>query len=121
MKLCLIIDDSPIVRKIARRILEAMNFAVEEAEDGAGAIELCRRKMPDIVLIDWNMPGNTALDFLRQLRREPGGETPIVVFSTSENDVALVTEAVNAGTNEYIMKPFDGSVIQNKFADMGLV
>ncbi|MEY4879599.1 MAG: hypothetical protein RJB62_1068 [Pseudomonadota bacterium] len=120
MKQCLIVDDSRIIRKVLRKILEEMNFAVDEAEDSPGAIDLCRRKMPEVVLLDWNMPAAAGLEFLRSLRREPGGDKPVVVFSTSENDIALITEAVNAGANEYIMKPFDGGVLQNKFSEMGL-
>ena len=56
MKTCLVVDDSSVVRKIARRILEGLEFEVTEAEDGSKALEICQRQLPDAVLLDWNMP-----------------------------------------------------------------
>ena len=121
MKSCLIVDDSRVVRKVARRILEDLHFTIEEAADGKLAIDACLRKMPDVVLLDWNMPVMNGIDFLRQLRRTPGGATPVVVFCTTENDVEHIQEAIGAGANEYIMKPFDSDILQAKFAQVGLL
>ena len=121
MKHCLIVDDSRVTRRVARRILESMDFSIDEAEDGATALEACRRVMPDAVLLDWNMPNASSVDFLRALRREPGGEKPYVVFCAIENDVGQITEAIGAGANEYIMKPFDKDLIQAKFVETGLL
>ena len=121
MKRCLIVDDSRVVRKVARRIVEDLHFSTEEAADGSEALELCRRTMPDAILLDWNMPVMNGIDFLRALRREPGGEDPIVVFCTTENDMDHIAEAIRSGANEYIMKPFDSEIIESKFAEVGLV
>jgi two-component system chemotaxis response regulator CheY len=121
MKSCLIVDDSRVIRKVAKRILENLNFAADEAGDGLEALTRCRKKMPDAVLLDWNMPVMNGIEFLRQLRREPGGDHPIVVFCTTENDLDHISEAVRAGANEYIMKPFDGEILQSKFAEAGLI
>jgi two-component system chemotaxis response regulator CheY len=121
MKRCVVVDDSRIIRKVARKILEGLEFTVEEAEDGLGALEICRRAMPDAVLLDGSAPGLSSAEFLRSLRRENGGDKPIVILSTSENNVQQVTEAITAGANEYILKPFDGDVLGAKFADVGLV
>jgi two-component system, chemotaxis family, chemotaxis protein CheY len=121
MKSCLVVDDSRVIRKVARRILEDMQFGVEEAADGMEALQACRTKMPEAILLDWNMPVMNGIDFLRQLRREPGGESPVVVFCTTENDIAHISEAISAGANEYIMKPFDGDILSSKFSDAGLV
>src|SRR5690242_7600872 len=121
MKSCLIVDDSRVVRKVARRILEDLSFVIEEAEDGHLAMAACQRKMPDAILLDWNMPVMSGIDFLRALRQTPGGETPIVVFCTTENDIKHIQEAVGAGANEYIMKPFDIEIIQAKFQQVGLL
>lgn len=121
MKRCLIVDDSRVVRKVARRIIEDLDFSAEEAADGAEALDACRNKMPDAVLLDWNMPVMNGLDFLRALRREPGGDAPIVVFCTTENDMNHIAEAISSGANEYIMKPFDSEIIESKFAEVGLV
>lgn len=121
MKYCLVVDDSSVIRKVARRILEDLSFEIVEAEDGKQALELCRRKMPDAILLDWNMPVMDGIDFLSALRREPGGIDPKVVFCTTENDVAHIAKAMRAGANEYIMKPFDREIVEAKFAEVGLI
>jgi two-component system, chemotaxis family, chemotaxis protein CheY len=90
MKTCLIVDDSGIIRKVARRILESLGFQTREAENGEQAFETCLRELPDAILLDWNMPKMDGYDFLRALRRLPGGERPKVVFCTTENDVAHI-------------------------------
>jgi two-component system chemotaxis response regulator CheY len=121
MRRCLIVDDSRVVRKVARRIVEDLRFEADEAPDGAQALDSCRKQMPDAVLLDWNMPVMNGIDFLRALRREPGGEKPVVVFCTTENDMAHIAEAMRSGANEYIMKPFDSEIIESKFSEVGLV
>jgi two-component system, chemotaxis family, chemotaxis protein CheY len=121
MKRCLIVDDSRVVRKVARRIVEDLSFDADEAADGQQALEACRKEMPDAVLLDWNMPVMNGIDFLRALRREPGGERPVVVFCTTENDMSHIAEAMRSGANEYIMKPFDSEIIESKFSEVGLV
>ncbi|GIK97703.1 MAG: response regulator [Alphaproteobacteria bacterium] len=121
MKQCLIVDDSKVVRMVARKILEGLNFEIEEAENGQVAIDACRRQMPDAILLDWNMPIMNGIDFLRDLRKMDGGGAPVVVFCTTENDIAHIREAIGAGANEYIMKPFDSEIIEAKFAQAGLI
>jgi two-component system, chemotaxis family, chemotaxis protein CheY len=120
VKKCIVIDDSRVVRKVARRILEGMHFQVEEAEAPANALESCRRDMPDAVLLDWTMPSIAASEFLRQLRKEPQGAKPTVVFCTLENDVSQISEAINSGANDYILKPFDREALQSTFTQLGL-
>jgi two-component system chemotaxis response regulator CheY len=121
MKTCLVVDDSSVVRKIARRILEEIGFAVIEAEDGEQALDACKKSLPEAILLDWNMPVMDGYDFLGRLRRMPGGEEPKVVFCTTENDIDHISRALNAGANEYIMKPFDKDIISAKFQEVGLI
>ncbi len=121
MKTCLVVDDSSVIRKVARRILEGLDFNIAEAEDGEKALEACKHSMPDAVLLDWNMPVMDGLDFLRNMRRMPGGDKPKVVFCTTENDVAHIARALHAGANEYIMKPFDKEIVTAKFQEVGLI
>jgi two-component system chemotaxis response regulator CheY len=120
MRTCLVVDDSRVIRKVARRILEDIGYEIAEAADGVEALAWCRASMPDAILLDWNMPVMTGIEFLRKLRAEPGGETPVVVFCTVENDLAHIREALDAGANEYIMKPFDGDIISAKLTEAGL-
>jgi two-component system chemotaxis response regulator CheY len=121
MKTCLVVDDSSVIRKVARRILEGLDFQISEAEDGAKALDACRNELPDGILLDWNMPVMDGYDFLRNLRRMPGGDRPKVVFCTTENDVAHIARALHAGANEYIMKPFDREIMTAKFQEVGLI
>lgn len=121
MKQCLVVDDSKVVRMVARKILEGLNFTIEEAENGKVAIDACRRRMPEAILLDWNMPVMSGIEFLRDLRLMDGGADPIVVFCTTENDLKHIQEAIGAGANEYIMKPFDSEIIEAKFAQAGLI
>ncbi len=121
MKICLVVDDSSVIRKVARRILEGMDFRIVEAEDGEVALERCRENLPDAILLDWNMPRMDGYEFLKALRRLPGGDGPKVVFCTTENDVGHIARALHAGANEYIMKPFDRAIVEAKFQEVGLV
>jgi two-component system chemotaxis response regulator CheY len=111
-----VVDDSRVIRKVARRIIEEMGFDVAEAGEGSEALAWCRSAMPDVVLLDWNMPGMNGIDFLRQLRQEVGGDKPKVVFCTVETSLDRIREALDCGATEYIMKPFDGDIILSKFA-----
>ncbi|NBW07380.1 MAG: response regulator [Caulobacteraceae bacterium] len=118
---CLIVDDSRIIRKVARRIVEGLGFEVDEAADGAEALSYCASVMPDIVLLDWNMPVMDGLTFLRRLRSQPGGGTPKVLFCTIETAPERIAEGLAAGADDYVMKPFDGEILQSKLAEVGAV
>jgi two-component system chemotaxis response regulator CheY len=104
---CLIVDDSSLVRKIARKIFAGLGFEVDEAENGQIALEKCLSHMPEVVLLDWNMPVMDGLEFLKSLRRTEGGRAPAVIFCTTETDVEHIQRALANGANEYLMKPFD--------------
>ena len=106
---------------MARKILEGFNFSISEAEDGQKALESCRSRMPDVVLLDWNMPVMSGIEFLRELRAIPDIDQPVVVFCTTENDMDHIQQAIEAGANEYIMKPFDSEIIESKFLQVGLI
>jgi two-component system chemotaxis response regulator CheY len=121
MKSCLIVDDSKVIRMVAKKILQELGFRTEEAEDGKVALEACLKQLPDAVLLDWNMPNMNGIEFLRELRKIPGGDAPVVVFCTTENDIEHIQEAITSGANEYIMKPFDSEILQAKFSQVGLL
>ena len=121
MKTCLVVDDSSVIRKVARRILEGLDFQISDAENGEEAIEACQQQIPDAILLDWNMPNMNGIDFLRELRKLPGGEQPIVVFCTTENDMDHIEMAISSGAQEYIMKPFDEEILIGKLEQVGLI
>ena len=117
MKSCLIVDDSSVVRKVARRILEDLDFIVDEAEDGQEAFDKCRQEMPDAILLDWQMPIMGGIEFLKLLRAYVGGRAPKVVFCVTENDIGQLALAKKAGADEIMMKPFDRDILESMFAD----
>lgn len=121
MRTCLVVDDSRVVRKVARRILESLDFEITEAVDGQEALSLCRGDMPEAILLDWAMPMMDGLEFLRRLRKEEGGKAPIVVFCSAVSEPERIAEAMDSGADEFIMKPFDGEIIIAKFAEAGLL
>lgn len=121
MKQVLVVDDSAVTRKVARRILEDMHFRTSEAADGKAALAECEKVMPDAVLLDWNMPEMDGYEFLCALRKMPGGAAPKVVFCTSENDAGHIVRAKHAGADGYMMKPFDQNLLRSKLEDIGLV
>jgi len=122
MKHCLIVDDSSVVRKVAHRILSDLHFSVTEAEDGKQALAACRERMPDVILLDWQMPAMGGVEFLSTLRKETlGGDAPKVVFCATENDVGRIARAMRAGADDYLMKPFDRDIVEAKLQEIGVL
>ena len=120
MKTCLVVDDSRVIRKVSRRILEDLGFEVAEAGDGVEAMAWCGAVLPDVVLLDWRMPQMDGLEFLRRLRGLPGGDAPRVIFCTVENEIQRIREALDAGADEFIMKPFDSGIVAGKLDYLGV-
>ncbi len=121
MKTCLVIDDSRVVRKVARRIVEDLGFECSEAEDGQKAFEACKASMPDAIILDWNMPIMSGIEFLEVVREMDDGAKPKILLCTTENDFTHIQRAIDAGANEYIMKPFDNEILESKFNQIGLL
>ena len=119
MRTGLVVDDSAVIRKVARRILETLDFSVRDAEDGQKALALCAEEMPSVIVLDWNMPNMDGYDVLKHLRQSPGGDRPKVLFCTTENDVGAIARALRAGADEYIMKPFDREIMMAKLDQVG--
>ena len=120
MRSCLVVDDSKVIRKVARHILETLDFTVEEAEDGREALSRCEASMPDVILLDWNMPVMSGMEFLRALRQSEWPQQPKVVFCTTENDISHIRAAIAAGADEYVMKPFDRETLESKLQIVGV-
>jgi two-component system chemotaxis response regulator CheY len=122
MKKILLVDDSRAVRLACRRLMTAMHFDVHEAENGEQALAQVRKQPDfDVILLDWNMPVMDGLSFLKALREEPLERQPVVVMCTTENDMARIVEAMQAGANEYIMKPFTEDIVRDKLEGTGVL
>ena len=120
MKHCLIVDDSRVVRTVARRILEDLSYSVDEVEDGMTGLRACREKMPDLIFLDWNLPHMKGLEFIKSVRGQQEGGHPVILFSATERDPDEVASAFAAGANELVMKPFDGSLMRAKLEGIGV-
>jgi two-component system chemotaxis response regulator CheY len=121
MASCLVVDDSGPVRRIVSRIVRGLGLEVREAADGLQALTACRSRLPDVVLLDWNMPVMDGPSFLRELRSMPGGGAPKVVFCTTMTEFDAIQEALDAGADEYVMKPFDQEIIRDKLEQVGIL
>ena len=118
----LIVDDSTTMRMILRTHLKKLGFAVTEAGNGREAL-LCLKAMAkaDLVLVDWNMPVMDGVSFVRAVRAEPSYASLPLMMVTTNTELSQVAEALEAGANEYIMKPFTGAMIRDKLELLGLL
>lgn len=117
----LIVDDSRFVRGYLRGLLAEKGIECAEAGDGqAGMDQLKSGTLFDVVLLDWNMPVMNGLEMLKQMRAEGySGVKVLMVTTEAENDFIL--RALDAGADEYLMKPFDDQALMEKLAMLGLV
>ncbi|MCT2399621.1 response regulator [Novosphingobium mangrovi (ex Huang et al. 2023)] len=120
MKNCLIVDDSSMIRKFLRTSLETLDFAVREASNGQEAIARCEESMPDVIVLDWHMPVMTGIEFVKLLRQGGHADQPKVVFCSTENDLEHIRTAIEAGADEYVMKPFDHETLHMKLQLVGV-
>jgi two-component system, chemotaxis family, chemotaxis protein CheY len=121
MKNCLVVDDSKVIRKVARHILESLDMSVAEACDGRDALTQCQNAAHDVVLLDWNMPVMSGMEFLQQLTSLKSANRPKVIFCTTENGLGHIKAALDAGADEYVMKPFDRDTLESKLQIVGVI
>lgn len=116
----LIVDDSRAMRAILRRSLEGRGFQVVEASNGREALErLALMRIPDLALVDWNMPEMNGIELISELRRDNSYDVMQVMMVTTETEMEQVQRAINAGANEYVMKPFTQEILDDKLALLG--
>ena len=119
MKHCLVVDESRVIRKVVCHLLEELKFYAEEAGESVSALEACRAQMPDVVLVNLGNAGN--LELVRALRRTKSEKRPVIIGTMTEHDIDHITEALGAGADEYVLKPFDRDSLKEKFAQAGLM
>jgi two-component system chemotaxis response regulator CheY len=122
MKTCLIVDDSKIVRKVVRRIVEVLGFNILEAENGKEAVEQVRANAVDVIILDWNMPVMDGMECMKEIRADPSiVNQPKIIFCTTENEFSKIQQAIMNGADEYVMKPFDEAIISGKLVQLGII
>jgi two-component system chemotaxis response regulator CheY len=119
MKNCLVVEDSRVMRTVARRIFEELKFEIGEAEEGMAALRSVRDKMPDVIFLDWNLPSMPGLEFVKSVRGQQNGSHPVILFATTENDPDEIAQAITAGADDYVMKPYDRASLRAKLVELG--
>ena len=115
----MVVDDSAFIVDVFVTMLERGGYRTLATYGGQECLDMLRTERPDLILLDWNMPVMNGIEFICALRRQEGGDRPKVVFCTTENDVAHIREAIEAGADEYVMKPFDHDTLQMKLQLIG--
>jgi len=117
----LVVDDSRVIRTIVGRTLQELGFKIEEASNGQEGLKLLQQgALPAMIMVDWNMPEMSGLEMVRAIRTNAAWNDVRLIMITSENEAERVQEALEAGADEYIMKPFSKDMIQEKLLLLGV-
>ncbi|MDH5763306.1 MAG: response regulator [Nitrospinota bacterium] len=116
----LVIDDSKSIRSILSKILIEIGFSVEEAANGLEALDIIQKDKVELALVDWNMPDMNGYEFIQEVRKDNTYKDMRLMMVTTETEMNKVVEALEAGANEYVMKPFTKEMIVEKLALMGM-
>ena len=119
MKVFLLVEDAPVIRKVANRILSDLGFVVLESPDGLDALDKCRTQMPDGMIVDWDLPRMSGIDFISEFRRIDGSSKTKILYCTSEIMVSDMTRAKRAGATSFLMKPFNREILLHKLSEAG--
>ena len=118
MKVCLVVDDSDVIRKIVRIILEGKGIDVIEAEHGQQALEFCERALPDLIFLDWDMPIMGPHEFLAAFAEIPKTHPVKILYCMTENDPEDLARAFSGGITNYMMKPFERQYLESKIDEL---
>jgi len=121
MKNVVVVEDSAVMREISARILKDLGVEAREATDASSAVEMCRERRPDAVLLDWDLPQLGALDFLRGVGALEPEQRPVIVLIATENDHQQFALARAAGAAHHLLKPFDAPALEAKLAEIGVI
>jgi two-component system, chemotaxis family, chemotaxis protein CheY len=116
LKSCLIVDDSPVIRKVAKRILQDLQYIITEAEYGAEALSKCRANVPDVILLDHVLPDMTAVEFIQSIMQLSPNKKPVILLCITQLDVVRIMKAKRAGATGYVLKPFTRATLLNSFS-----
>ncbi|KUO58204.1 MAG: hypothetical protein APF80_03055 [Alphaproteobacteria bacterium BRH_c36] len=116
MKFCLIVDDSDVIRKVASKIVEGVGHIAVEAETAEEGLRLCQSSMPDIILLDWQLPGMNSMDFLAELGNVNSDRFPQIIYAVTEADPHDLARAYRCGIASHILKPYDRQTLGHALA-----
>lgn len=115
MKRCMFVDDSSVIRKVAKRILGGPDMMVIEADSAEQALDMCSIDMPEVIVVDTGLPDMPAEDFIRRVRAIPAAVKPQIVISMIEVDIGAIMRAKRAGAQGYLLKPFNRPQLLERF------
>lgn len=118
MKRCMFVDDSSVIRKVARRILGGSEMLVIEAENGQRAIDMCMADMPNIIVVGSTLPDMSAVEIIRQIRAIDSLIVPQIAICLTEVDIGAIMRAKRAGANGFILKPFNRAQLLERFRSL---
>jgi two-component system, chemotaxis family, chemotaxis protein CheY len=113
----LVVDDSDLIRKVARKVLEDMNFLVLEADCGEAAVAQCMKAMPEMILLDWHMPGMSGHEVMAAIKNIQSDRKPVIVYCTTQNDPIDISRAFAGGAEAYMLKPFNRAILKAKVTE----
>ncbi|MBD3729966.1 MAG: response regulator [Sphingomonadales bacterium] len=118
----MIVDDSRMIRSLSRQIIGGFGYQISEAENGEEALARIKAEgMPDLIMIDWNMPVMTGLQCVKALREIAGETWPKIVFCTTNSDATDIHKGIEAGASDWVLKPFDKPALQAKLEKIGAI
>lgn len=118
MKRCMFVDDSAVIRKVAKRILGSPELVIIEASTGFEAVSICATDMPDIIVVDSALPDMTAVEFIRRVRAIETPVKPQIAICLTEVDIAAIMRAKRAGAQGYLLKPFNRPQLLDRFRNL---
>jgi two-component system, chemotaxis family, chemotaxis protein CheY len=118
MKRCMLVDDSSVIRKVAKRILAGPDLTVVEAANGSEALVICTHDMPDIIVVDGALPDMSALEFIPRVRAIEAPMKPQIAVCLTEVDIGAIMRAKRAGAQGYLLKPFNRPQLLERFRSL---
>lgn len=115
---CLIVDDADVVRKVMRHVVEGLGLSVEEAGSTDDALVRCRPTLPNVIVLDWHIPGSNPIEFIAAVRSLPGGKTVKILYVATNNDHTEIGRAIASGANASMLKPFRRVTLETKIAEL---
>lgn len=118
MKRCMFVDDSSVIRKVAKRILGGPDMLVVEAGGGIEALDMCRAEMPEIIIVDSALPDMSAVEFIQRALTMSEYQKPQIVLCLTEVDIGAIMRAKRAGAQGYLLKPFNRAQLLERFRQL---